>query len=291
LTAEEDKIMTRSDLKLYYWDDLGLENAPNHPTRAFALAISKEHAVDLIVEDLQEQLDAEGISEEIVGERVAELREVLVLKRSHHHHRAAGFVLRDAVKPPRPDPLETSPWHVPDFGWGEEAQRALVKMLVASVRRRRFPGTKMDWMLVLRGKQGCGKTTFLRALFGEQRVVELFRLVHPVDGRRAAERIQGFDCVEICEDNFRTIDESTKSFLFSDLDRYRPPYGRTEKIVHRVCVFVGTTSQSDFAENRRFWVVDVPEKIDVEWVRKNREAIWAAAEKLEAAGAPHGRDA
>ncbi len=44
--------MPKPELKLYYWDDLDLVE----PEHAFALAVSKEHAIELIVEDFYDGL-------------------------------------------------------------------------------------------------------------------------------------------------------------------------------------------------------------------------------------------
>lgn len=51
--------MSRSDLKLYYWADIDASVGPYRlPEHVFALATSKEHAVELVVEDYRENLVA-----------------------------------------------------------------------------------------------------------------------------------------------------------------------------------------------------------------------------------------
>ena len=52
--------MPKQELKLYYWDDLDLVE----PEHAFALVVSKEHAIELIVEDFYD-----GLSGGVVNKR------------------------------------------------------------------------------------------------------------------------------------------------------------------------------------------------------------------------------
>jgi putative DNA primase/helicase len=55
-------------------------------------------------------------------------------------------------------------------------------------------------------------------------------------------------------------------------------------------IFIGTVNEdtflSDATGNRRFWPVAV-QKVDIEFVLRNRDAIWAAAVALESAGYCH----
>jgi hypothetical protein len=49
--------MGQKDLKLFYWDYIQACSGPwSYPDFAFALATSKEHAIELIVEDFRENL-------------------------------------------------------------------------------------------------------------------------------------------------------------------------------------------------------------------------------------------
>jgi hypothetical protein len=49
--------MGQKDLKLFYWDYIQACSGPwSYPDFAFALATSKEHAIELIVEDFREHL-------------------------------------------------------------------------------------------------------------------------------------------------------------------------------------------------------------------------------------------
>ena len=74
--------------------------------------------------------------------------------------------------------------------------------------------------------------------------------------------------------------EQQKAFLSRQEEKYRPAYKRNEIIYPRRCVFVATTNRDDWAVdetgNRRFLPVKTT-KIDVAGLKRDRDAIWAAA--------------
>jgi len=73
-----------------------------------------------------------------------------------------------------------------------------------------------------------------------------------------------------------------KSFLSRRVDRFRPPYGRCVKEFPRRGVICGSTNQQEFLNDptgsRRFWIIPTGSRpIDIETLRRERDAIWAAA--------------
>jgi predicted P-loop ATPase len=74
---------------------------------------------------------------------------------------------------------------------------------------------------------------------------------------------------------------ATKAFLSSAVDMLRPPYHRDTQDFPRASIIVGSTNKDEFLSdetgNRRFWVIPVKKKIDVELLAQERNAIWAAA--------------
>jgi predicted P-loop ATPase len=74
---------------------------------------------------------------------------------------------------------------------------------------------------------------------------------------------------------------ATKAFLSSSVDALRPPYHRDTQDFPRASIIVGSTNKDEFLSdetgNRRFWVIPVKKKIDVELLAQERDAIWAAA--------------
>lgn len=130
-----------------------------------------------------------------------------------------------------------------------------------AVRRAYEPGAKFDYMPVLIGKQGIGKSMFLRRLAcNSDWYCDNF---NTVDGDAAAEKLRGMWIVELAEllATKRQKDvESIKAFVTSTVDTIRPKYARETEQRPRVCVFAGTTNNRHFLTdktgNRRFLPVD-----------------------------------
>lgn len=138
--------------------------------------------------------------------------------------------------------------------------RAVVrKSLVAAVARVMMPGCKYDYMPILSGPQGIGKSTFLR-LLGRRWYSDSLQTF---EGKEASEMLQGVWINEVGELNglSRSETNAVKQFLSRTEDIYREPYGRRTKAYPRRCVFFGTTNDSEFLRdttgNRRFWPMDV----------------------------------
>ena len=129
--------------------------------------------------------------------------------------------------------------------------------MLGAVARIFHPGCKFDYMLVLVGAQGKGKSTFLRFLaLNDQWYDDNFS---SLDGTRAIEKLRGMWIVEMAElqATKRTKDvETIKSFITSRNDVYREPYGRRTTQRPRTCVLAGTSNPVDFLTdktgNRRF---------------------------------------
>lgn len=169
------------------------------------------------------------------------------------------------------------------------AQEFLKKTLVAAVRRIYRPGTRVDTVLTLMGKQGAKKTTFVQVLFGEAYV----RSQMPdLSNKDASIALQDFWAVELGElhKTLKTDHGTVKEFLSRTYDDFRPPHGRNDIRMPRHNIFIGTVNDdtflSDATGNRRFWPIAV-QKVDIDYVSRNRDAIWAAAVALEKSGYCH----
>ena len=141
----------------------------------------------------------------------------------------------------------------------EYVRQVTRKSLVAAVARIMEPGIKHDTLLVLVGKQGCGKSEIIKRL-GKDWFSDT---VTTMAGKEAYEQIQGFWIIEIPElAAMKKMEiETIKHFITKSADSYRAAYGRHVETHQRQCVFFGTTNTYDFLKdpsgNRRFWPVDV----------------------------------
>lgn len=161
-------------------------------------------------------------------------------------------------------------------------------MLIAAVRRVRWPGCKFDEMLVLESEQGTNKSSALAALavredwFSDQ-------LPLNADDKRVIEVLQGRFIVEAAElSGMRKGEvEHVKALLSRQVDRARLSYARFATEAPRQCIIIGTTNSSQYLRDgtgaRRFWPVRVT-KFKLEALRRDRDQIWAEAAQREAAG-------
>lgn len=167
------------------------------------------------------------------------------------------------------------------------------KTLAAAVRRVFRPGVKFDNMLVLVGKQGCGKSHIVQLLGGEW----FSDTLTTVQGKEAYEQLQGFWIIEIAELSAmrKSEVEAVKHFTAKTSDSYRAAYGHHTETHPRQCVFFGTTNRYEFLRdttgNRRFWPIDVdPEKavkdIFTDLTREEIDQIWAEAVQFHKNGEP-----
>lgn len=157
------------------------------------------------------------------------------------------------------------------------------KSLCAAVARALQPGVKYDYMPIISGPQGIGKSTLLR-LLGKDWFSDSLQTF---EGKEAAEMLQGVWINEIGELQGMTRSEvnDIKGFLSRSEDIYRVPYGRRTNSFPRRCVFFGTTNDTEYLRdatgNRRFWPIDValaePKKSVFTDLESEVDQIWAEA--------------
>ena len=159
-------------------------------------------------------------------------------------------------------------------------------MIQAAARALR-PGCKADVVLVLTGKQGVRKSTALKTLAG----VDFFS-DSPIpigEGPRGAQQIYTawvHELSELASLRGKAV-EDVKSFITKTHDDFIPMYGRAPVHWARFCVFAGTTNEDTFLSDptgaRRFWPVRAL-KVDLGWIRDNRDQLWAEAVSALEAG-------
>lgn len=161
------------------------------------------------------------------------------------------------------------------------------KLLIAAVARVKVPGCKFDHMVILEGKQGIGKSTALRKLFGEDWFSDSIHA--DLANRDAAITLQGLWCVEFSEIDhiIRNEIDTVKAFLSRQVDRFVPRYGKNPVDRPRQGVLLGTTNKDDYLRdetgNRRFWPAYC-RSADVGWIELNRDQLWAEAAHRQARG-------
>lgn len=136
------------------------------------------------------------------------------------------------------------------------------KTLCAAYQRVMVPGIKFDYMPVLNGPQGIGKSTFIEKL-GMEWYSDSLNL-SDMNDKTAAEKLQGYWIMEIGElAGMKKADlDKVKAFISRKDDKYRASFGRRVTPHPRQCVFFGTTNAEngylrDVTGNRRYWNVSV----------------------------------
>ena len=146
------------------------------------------------------------------------------------------------------------------LGAGDNAYTRAVsrKVLCAAYRRIKEPGIKFDYMPVLNGAQGIGKSTFIANL-GMDWFSDSLTL-SDMNDKTAAEKLQGYWILEIGElAGMKKADlDKVKAFVSRVDDKYRASFGRRVTSHPRQCVFFGTTNSEngylrDITGNRRYW--------------------------------------
>jgi predicted P-loop ATPase len=172
-----------------------------------------------------------------------------------------------------------------DYLGAEDNQyiRAVIrKTLVAAVARIYEPGVKYDYILVLNGPQGIGKSTFFAKLGGYWFSDSL--TIGDMRDKSGAEKLQGYWILELGElAGLKKIDvETVESFITRTDDKFRQSYGINVENHPRQCVIVGSTNNTsgflrDITGNRRFWPVRVNGGVKDVWSMTEIEQLWAEA--------------
>jgi predicted P-loop ATPase len=156
------------------------------------------------------------------------------------------------------------------------------KTLVAAVARIYEPGIKFDYILVLNGPQGIGKSTFFSKLAGQWFSDSL--TVSDMRDKAGAEKLQGYWILELGElAGLRKMDvETVKSFITRTDDKFRQSYGINVENHPRQCIIVGSTNNisgflRDITGNRRFWPVRVNDGDKSIWKMEDVDQIWSEA--------------
>lgn len=154
------------------------------------------------------------------------------------------------------------------------------KVLCAMIARVYSPGCKFDYVLVLEGAQGIGKSTTCEILGGE------WYGDAPIDptDKDCIPYIHSKWVVELSEmiTTRKTEADRLKNFISRREDDVRLPYARSRQRFPRQCIFIGTINPDDVGYlndttgNRRFWPVFC-DHFELEALKRDREQLLAEA--------------
>ncbi|MDJ0553378.1 MAG: VapE family protein [Microcoleaceae cyanobacterium MO_207.B10] len=154
---------------------------------------------------------------------------------------------------------------------------------------------KFDTALILKGPQGICKSTFFKVLAGEEFFGDDMGNVSDKDEKIKPHGNWLNEWAELENVCDKEKESRIKAYLSGTTDNIRPPYARSAKDLIRGFAICGTTNKNEFLTdqtgNRRFFVVRLPhkkgEKIDIDFVRQNRDKFWGAVITAAANNEPH----
>lgn len=161
---------------------------------------------------------------------------------------------------------------------------------LSMVARMKWPGCKVDTMPVLIGAQGIHKSQSLEVIGGDWYAAS----VSEIGTEKFRQELQGCVVFEIPElhsfVSSRVGASHIKAVLSTAVDRFRPAYGHNVGTFKRTAVAVGTTNDrgwhNDDTGGRRFWPIICGGEIDLQWLRDNRDMLFAEAKVAIDSGEP-----
>lgn len=167
--------------------------------------------------------------------------------------------------------------------------RVLGNHLLAAVYRAFHPGFQYDQILIMRGKQGVGKTRTIKALAGSpEHYISTSVLTNEKDFLIQLGACWHCEFEEIDGHIDSKHDAQLKALISRHTDNYRAPYAASVEDQPRRCVFWGTTNQDkllvDSTGNRRMMIIDLFDDIDHQLLSKDLMKIWSAVMKAYRSG-------
>ncbi|MEA5620521.1 VapE domain-containing protein [Cronbergia sp. UHCC 0137] len=160
----------------------------------------------------------------------------------------------------------------------------LTKTLVAAVNRVYKPGCFQKNVCILYGQQNAGKSSFWRELASDNFFNSSYKGTSEKHDLMVLHSAWINEIPEFDKVYKKTDVADLKSIISTPADKLVLPYARTTSILKRMSIIVATTNRQDVLLDPtggvRFWVVNIPGKINFEVLLKNRDLIWACAYNL-----------
>jgi len=140
------------------------------------------------------------------------------------------------------------------------------KFLLSMVAAAVIPtGFHSRGVLTLQGRQGLGKTSWIRKLLPSPLQESVIKLGHSWDRGSKDARLSAITNYLVewgeLEGSFRSEIASLKAFITQDCDKIRPPYARRDMEYPRRTVFCASVNDGEFlidtTGNSRFWTLPV----------------------------------
>ena len=160
--------------------------------------------------------------------------------------------------------------------------RMMKVFLIGAVQRAYDNGSQYDYCLTLKGPQGIGKSSFFRALCADSSWFCDTPIGKDKDNYMAVNSKWIIELAELETVTNKKSAGEVKTFLTSQEDTYRKPYGRGMISSKRPSVCCATVNRDDFlvdeTGSRRFPTITLGDnKIDIPVIKKDRDSIWKAA--------------
>lgn len=140
---------------------------------------------------------------------------------------------------------------------------------------------KQDHMFVITGPADLGKSSFISALVGNERLVDdTINLTTQNDNvmRMAGTLVN--EVAELSSIDGRSVDR-IKAFISNRLLTFRVPYATNNTSMYFHNTLIATTNNpqilNDPTGNRKFIMIDIDQKVNTDWLIENRDQIYAEA--------------
>lgn len=162
--------------------------------------------------------------------------------------------------------------------------------MLEAIERAYHPGAKCDYVPVLVGPQGSGKSKFCALLaHREEWFCDNFNTVDSVKGPEKMAGLWIAELSELLAMKDASSVNAVKSFITSTTDVYRKPYATDSEHFKRGCVFIGTSNDTAFLTDRtgnRRWLpidcfVKAPTRdMDADDAQEWVDQAWAEAMRI-----------